>query len=173
MCFVVMMLGENLCLTVLRKDIRISRDWVGDSWVDIEPKPEILSLVSTDISPEAKLSTSSTLAKDAKAVHIPMPDIVEADKPEGDKADNSLLGEVDKENKDDEVVKKDDESRVSKEEDKEAGSNQSNTYANHENTVQDHKEEEEEDDVTVNDEKARKTESVFTLSKATTTLVTT
>uniref|UniRef100_A0A1J3I3I8 BAH domain-containing protein n=1 Tax=Noccaea caerulescens TaxID=107243 RepID=A0A1J3I3I8_NOCCA len=163
--------GENLCLTVHRKDIRISRDWVGDSWVDIEPKPEILSLVSTDISPGAKLSTSSTLAKDAKAVHIPMPDIVEADKPEGDKAETSLLGEVDKENKDDEVVKEDDESRVSKDEDKEAGSNQSNTYVNHENTVQDHKEEE--DDVTVNDEKARKTESVFTLSKTTTTLVTT
>lgn len=57
------MLGEKLCLTVHRKDVRISRDWVGDRWVDINPKPEILSLVASDISPEAKLSMSSTIAK--------------------------------------------------------------------------------------------------------------
>ncbi|CAH2069813.1 unnamed protein product [Thlaspi arvense] len=164
--------GENLCLTVHRKDIRISRDWVGDSWVDIDPKPEILSLVSSDISPEAKLSMSSTLAKDAKAKPIAMPDIVEEAKPEGDKADNALLEEENKEHKDDGVVKEDDESRLSVvEEDKELGSNQTNnTYVNHENTVQDHKED---DDVTLNDEKPRKSESVFTLSKTTTTLVTT
>ncbi|CAE6242413.1 unnamed protein product [Arabidopsis arenosa] len=161
--------GENLCLTVLRKDIRISRDWVGDSWVDIDPKPEILAIVSSDISSDAKLSTSSTLAKDTKAKPIVMPDIVEEAEPEGDKADNYLLGEQNKEHKDDGVVKEDDENKLSKEEDKEVGSNETNTYVNYENTVEDHKE----DDVTLNDEKARKSESVFTLSKTTTTLVTT
>ncbi|ESQ42887.1 hypothetical protein EUTSA_v10012909mg [Eutrema salsugineum] len=155
--------GENLCLTVHRKDIRISRDWVGDSWVDIDPKPDILSLVSPDISPEAKLSMSPTLAKDAKANPIAMPDIVEEAIPE-----DSVLGERNKEHKDAGVVKEDDGSRISKEEDKEVGSDQTNTYVNHENTVQDHKEE---DDVTVNDEKARNSEPVFTLSKTTTTLV--
>lgn len=169
MCFVVMMLGENLCLTVQRKDLRISRDWVGDSWVDIDPKPEILSFVSSTVSLEAKVSLSSTLAKDAKAKPIAMSDIVEEAKPEGDKPDSSLLREEDKEHKDDVVVKEDDENRLSKEEDKEVGSNETNTYVNHENTVQDHKE----DDVTLNDEKPRKSESVFTLSKTTTTLVTT
>ncbi|CAN6861658.1 unnamed protein product, partial [Brassica oleracea] len=53
------------------------------------------------------------------------------------------------------VVKNDDESILSKEEDKEIGSNQ----------CQDHNE----DDVNGNDEKARKSETVFTLSKTTTT----
>lgn len=67
-----------------RKDIRISRDWVGDCWVDIDPKPEILSLVSSDISLEAKLSVSSTLAKDANTKPIAMPDIVEDAKPKGE-----------------------------------------------------------------------------------------
>lgn len=170
MYFVVMMLGENLCVIVRRKDLRISRDWVGDSWVDIDPKPEILSFVSSTVSLEAKISMSSTVAKDAKAKPIAMPDIVEEAKPETDKPDNSLLGEQDKEHKDDVVVKEDDESRLSKEEDKEVGSNETSSYVNHANTVQDHKED---DDVTLNDEKPRKSESVFTLSKTTTTLVTT
>lgn len=170
MCFVFMLLGENLCLTVLRKDIRISRDWVGDSWVNINHKPEILAIVSSDIRPEANVSMSSTLAKGAKAKPIAMPNIVEEAKPEGDKAEKSLLGEQNKENKDDGVVKEDDERRLSKEEDKEVGSNQTDTtYVNHEKIVQDHKE----DDVNLNDEKARKSESVFTLSETTTTLVTT
>ncbi|CAH8323590.1 unnamed protein product [Eruca vesicaria subsp. sativa] len=152
--------GENLCLTVQRKDIRISRDWVGDCWVDIDPKPEILSLVSSDVSPdsEAKLSISSTLSKDAKAKPIAMPDIVEEAESKGDIPEISLLGKENKEHKDDGVVKNDDESRFSKEEDKEIGSNQ----------CQDHKE----DDVNGNDEKSRKSETVFTLSKTTTTLVT-
>ncbi|CAG7910100.1 unnamed protein product [Brassica rapa] len=159
--------GENLCLTVQRKDIRISRDWVGDSWIDIDPKPEILSLVSSDdISPEAKLSVSSTLSKDAKAKPIVMQDIVEEAEPKGDILDISLLGEQNKEHKDDGVVKNDDddESILSKEEDKEVGlgSNQTNTVQ------EDHNE----DDVNGNDEKARKSETVFTLSKTTTTLVT-
>ena len=161
------MLGENLCLTVQRKDIRISRDWVGDCWIDIDPKPEILSLVSSDdISPEAKLSVSSTLSKDAKAKPIVMQDIVEEAEPKGDILDISLLGEQNKEHKDDGVVKNDDddESILSKEEDKEVGlgSNQTNTVQ------EDHNE----DDVNGNDEKARKSETVFTLSKTTTTLVT-
>ncbi|CAH8381810.1 unnamed protein product [Eruca vesicaria subsp. sativa] len=157
--------GENLCLTVHRKDIRISRDWVGDSWVDIDPKPEILSLVASDTSPEPKLSMSSTHANDAKPNPIAMADIVEVAKDRGD----SFLGEQNEEHKDDGVVKENDESRLLKEEDKEVGSNQTNTYVNHEKTVQDHNE----DDLTLNDEKARKSESVFTLSETTTTLVTT
>ncbi|KAG2333177.1 hypothetical protein Bca52824_004357 [Brassica carinata] len=157
--------GENLCLTVHRKDVRISKDWVGDSWVDIDPKPDILSLVASDISPEAKLTMSSTLAKDAKAKPIAMPDIVEVVKDRGD----SLLGEQNEEHKDDGVVKENDESKLSKEEDKEVGSDQTNTHVNHEKTVQDHNK----DDVTLDDEKTPKSESNFTLSKTTTTLVTT
>lgn len=164
MCFVVMMLGENLYLTVHRKDVRISRDWVGDSWVDIDPKPEMLSLVASDTSPEAKLSMSSTLANDAKAKPIAMADIVEVAKLRGDELD--LLGEQNQEHKDDGAVKESDESR---QEDKEIGNNQTNAYVNNEKTVQDHNE----DDVTVNDEKVRKSESDFTLTDATTTLVTT
>lgn len=82
---------------------------------------------------------------------------------------DSLLGEQNEEHKDDVVVKENDESRLSKEEDKVVGSNQTTTYVNHGKTVQDHKE----DDVTLNDEKTRKSESDFTLSETITTLVTT
>ncbi|KAJ0261614.1 Uncharacterized protein HA466_0046990 [Hirschfeldia incana] len=149
--------GENLCLTVHRKDVRSSRDWVGDSWVDIDPKPDILS----DVSPEAKLFMSSTLAEDdAKAKPIVMPEIVEVAK---------NRGEQNEEDKDDGIVKEDDESRLSKEEDKLVGSNQTTTSVNHEKIVQDHNG----DDVALDDEKTRKAESVYTVSETVSTLVTT
>ncbi|CAM8911937.1 unnamed protein product [Rhodiola kirilowii] len=43
--------GERFEVTVETKDVRVSRDWVNGRWIDINPKPDILSYVSS-----AKLS---------------------------------------------------------------------------------------------------------------------
>ena len=37
--------GETLFLEIHKKDIRVSRDWVGDHWVDLETNPNILSSI--------------------------------------------------------------------------------------------------------------------------------
>ncbi|CAK9155565.1 unnamed protein product [Ilex paraguariensis] len=63
--------SENLFLNVDRKNLRISRDWVGDQWVDIEPNPNVLSTISEDVSPDTKLSVTSTI-KEAKSDSFPM-----------------------------------------------------------------------------------------------------
>ncbi|XWS27744.1 hypothetical protein CRYUN_Cryun25bG0006900 [Craigia yunnanensis] len=67
--------GENLFLNIQKKDIRISRDWEGDRWIDIEARPDILSLISVAISPdmETKVSMSSTVVMDAKVDGGTMP----------------------------------------------------------------------------------------------------
>ncbi|CAK7324525.1 unnamed protein product [Dovyalis caffra] len=56
--------GENFFLDVHKKDLRISRDWVGNRWIDIQAKPDILSAVSATSSPETKASISSIINKD-------------------------------------------------------------------------------------------------------------
>lgn len=61
--FSVHFIGESLFLNVQRRNVRLSRDWVGGQWVDINPKPDILSLISLAISLDTKLSTSSTSTK--------------------------------------------------------------------------------------------------------------
>ncbi|XP_057975174.1 uncharacterized protein LOC131162574 [Malania oleifera] len=58
--------GEKFFLNIHTKNLRISRDWVGDQWVKIEAKPDISLAISAIISPDTKLSTSSAVAKDAK-----------------------------------------------------------------------------------------------------------
>ncbi|GMH25036.1 hypothetical protein Nepgr_026879 [Nepenthes gracilis] len=40
--------GENLFLNVLRKNLRVSRDWTGSQWIDIIPKPDILSVMDDE-----------------------------------------------------------------------------------------------------------------------------
>lgn len=61
-----MVLGENFILNINKKDLRISRDWVGDQWINIQAKPDILSAIPETISPDTKISMSSTIAKDLK-----------------------------------------------------------------------------------------------------------
>ncbi|XP_039055603.1 uncharacterized protein LOC120198335 isoform X2 [Hibiscus syriacus] len=60
--------GENLFLNVHKKDLRISKDWDGDHWIDIEARQDILSLISDAISPDMdmKVSVSTTPVMDAK-----------------------------------------------------------------------------------------------------------
>lgn len=52
------------------KNLRVSRDWVGDRWVDIEPNPNILCIISST-SVDTKLSTSSAASKEAKSDNSP------------------------------------------------------------------------------------------------------
>lgn len=59
--------GENLYLDLHKKNLRISRDWTGDQWVEIGTKPDILSVIHAAISPDSKLSTSSNVTKDPRS----------------------------------------------------------------------------------------------------------
>ncbi|KAL2467080.1 Agenet domain-containing protein/bromo-adjacent-like proteiny (BAH) domain-containing protein [Abeliophyllum distichum] len=47
--------GDNRFSAVERKNIRVSREWIGDKWVDIEGKPDILSFLSSNFSPKVNL----------------------------------------------------------------------------------------------------------------------
>ncbi|XP_050288286.1 uncharacterized protein LOC126726910 isoform X3 [Quercus robur] len=55
--------GEDKFLKLKRTNLRTSRDWVGNRWVDIKPKPDILSYLSENVSPSLKLSMCSTSAE--------------------------------------------------------------------------------------------------------------
>ncbi|KAB1221686.1 hypothetical protein CJ030_MR2G006259 [Morella rubra] len=55
--------GEDSFLKLQRKNVRISRDWVGNRWVDIKVKPDILSYLSERVSSSLKLSMCSAMAK--------------------------------------------------------------------------------------------------------------
>lgn len=54
--------GENRFLTVKRKNIRISRDWIDGKWVSIKAKPDILSFLSSIFSSGPKLPPLPILA---------------------------------------------------------------------------------------------------------------
>ncbi|KAJ4977252.1 hypothetical protein NE237_002358 [Protea cynaroides] len=55
--------GEDVFSTFQRRNLRSSKDWVGNQWVDIEAKPDISSIISAAVSPGTKLSVCSALAK--------------------------------------------------------------------------------------------------------------
>ena len=54
-------------MNVHKKDLRISRDWLGDQWISIEAKPDIVSAISVVYSSGTKLSMPSTISKDIKS----------------------------------------------------------------------------------------------------------
>ncbi|KAL3521828.1 hypothetical protein ACH5RR_014662 [Cinchona calisaya] len=58
--------GENKFLTLQRKDLRPSRDWVGNKWMEINPKRDILSVISSTVSHNMKLPMCSTSAEVSK-----------------------------------------------------------------------------------------------------------
>ncbi|KAG5002084.1 hypothetical protein AAZX31_08G316600 [Glycine max] len=61
--------GECLLMNVCKKDLRISRDWLGDSWINIKAKPEITkSIFTANNSFNTKLSVSPSIAKDVDSV---------------------------------------------------------------------------------------------------------
>ena len=49
-------------MTLLRKNIRTSRDWVDNRWVNVQPKPDVLSVISSKLSSDMKFPMSSNLA---------------------------------------------------------------------------------------------------------------
>ncbi|BAT88521.1 hypothetical protein VIGAN_05203500 [Vigna angularis var. angularis] len=58
--------GECLLMEVCKKDLRISRDWLGDSWIDIKAKPEITKTIfftANNNSFNTKLSVSPSMDK--------------------------------------------------------------------------------------------------------------
>lgn len=58
--------GEDIFLICELKRLRISKDWVGDQWVDINAKPDILSAASS-VSPRTKLASCSVIIKGAES----------------------------------------------------------------------------------------------------------
>ncbi|XP_027340258.1 uncharacterized protein LOC113853811 [Abrus precatorius] len=60
--------GECLLMKVFRKDLRISRDWLGDRWINIKAKPEITTSLFTANGFNTKLSTLPSLVKDVDSV---------------------------------------------------------------------------------------------------------
>lgn len=58
--------GEDIFLICQRKNLRVSKDWIGNQWVEIPAKPDILSTVSM-ISPHVNLTSCSILAKGAES----------------------------------------------------------------------------------------------------------
>ncbi|XP_059666544.1 uncharacterized protein LOC132312263 isoform X2 [Cornus florida] len=98
--------SENLALKIYRKHVRVSRDWVGDHWVDIASNPDILSAISAAICPDTKLSVS-LITKKVKSDDLPMscdevpssikPIVVENEKPSlaGLVSSDGLLKEMD------------------------------------------------------------------------------
>ncbi|KAF7803859.1 uncharacterized protein G2W53_042970 [Senna tora] len=54
--------GEGKFLDLEKKDVRISRDWVGNRWVDLQGKPDICSFLSSNVAPSIKPAAHSDVA---------------------------------------------------------------------------------------------------------------
>ncbi|KAL5548613.1 hypothetical protein UlMin_003844 [Ulmus minor] len=63
--------GESLLLNINKKDLRISRDWLGDQWLDIKAKPDIVSTVSSLCISSTKPSMSSTIGLSSRGLNFP------------------------------------------------------------------------------------------------------
>ncbi|XP_011095931.1 uncharacterized protein LOC105175245 [Sesamum indicum] len=51
--------GENKFLTIKRKDIRVSKDWIDNKWVDVRVKPDILSFLTSSLNPMPRVQLPS------------------------------------------------------------------------------------------------------------------
>lgn len=54
-------LGEERFLKVEKKNIRISRDWINNRWVDIQGKPDICSYLSSNARSSIRMSANSAV----------------------------------------------------------------------------------------------------------------
>ena len=69
--FFLSVLGEGLLLAIDKKDVRISRDWLGDRWINIEAKPDIVSVISAPLSSSGtKPSMSSSIEEDPASAKL-------------------------------------------------------------------------------------------------------
>nr|GMC51441.1 DUF724 domain-containing protein [Ipomoea batatas] len=81
--------GENRSRTFPKKNLRISRDWIDNKWVDIKPKPDICSFISAAaVASKPRISSGSTSAE-ASRVTAPSGDnkSLTASKPGKDRAE--------------------------------------------------------------------------------------
>ncbi|KAK4796081.1 hypothetical protein SAY86_028407 [Trapa natans] len=62
--------GENLFLSLPSKDLRKSRDWVEDGWIDIQAKPDINSVLSTESKILTFPITSKIVEPDENAARL-------------------------------------------------------------------------------------------------------
>ncbi|KAL6990644.1 hypothetical protein U1Q18_008762 [Sarracenia purpurea var. burkii] len=58
--------GNDQFLTLQRKNIRTSRDWVGNRWVDIKAKPDVLAHIPSATGPSTESPKCLTLAEASK-----------------------------------------------------------------------------------------------------------
>jgi hypothetical protein len=75
------------------KDLRTSRDWINDKWIEIIAKPDIISFIASKIGPSRKVSRLSTSAKASKHAGSKLADDKElkCSKPEAQKDDMQKL----------------------------------------------------------------------------------
>ncbi|KAK7245975.1 hypothetical protein RIF29_40831 [Crotalaria pallida] len=59
--------GEEKLLMVQKKNVRISRDWVGNKWVDIPGKPNICSFISSNVNSSRRQSANSAVVDGSKS----------------------------------------------------------------------------------------------------------
>nr|GEZ34621.1 putative agenet domain-containing protein / bromo-adjacent homology (BAH) domain-containing protein [Tanacetum cinerariifolium] len=64
--------GESMFIEVQKKNIRLSKDWVGDRWVDLKTIPDILSLVPTNRSPISNETNSESVPISSEQTPIPI-----------------------------------------------------------------------------------------------------
>ena len=63
-----MVSGEGLLMKVCKKDLRISRDWLGDRWIDVEAKPDVVSSIFAVDNSNAKPSVAPSIGKDVDSI---------------------------------------------------------------------------------------------------------
>jgi hypothetical protein len=63
--------SEDLLLNVIRKNLRVSRDWMGDQWVDIEVNRDIRLAISAAVSQDTKVAATLTIVKEPMSDDFP------------------------------------------------------------------------------------------------------
>lgn len=88
--------GESLLLNIPKKDLRESKDWMGDIWVDIQGKPDILQAISATIGLDTKLFTSSNIVKDINSMsYVEVPSSTKLNIVEDEKVDLAAVASSD------------------------------------------------------------------------------
>ncbi|XP_015901510.2 uncharacterized protein LOC107434541 isoform X2 [Ziziphus jujuba] len=59
--------GESLRLNINKRDLRISREWLGDQWFNIEAKPDVISAITATSISGTNPCLSSSIGKDVKS----------------------------------------------------------------------------------------------------------
>ncbi|KAF9664381.1 hypothetical protein SADUNF_Sadunf16G0012700 [Salix dunnii] len=91
-CLRVYLPGEGKFLAVPRKNMRSSRDWVDNKWVDVMAKPDILQYLSSDAISSIKLEAQgcdSATSLELKVVRTSRLETIEEDEPLPENAGNN------------------------------------------------------------------------------------